>query len=125
MGTENDGILFEVKDPNGRTVFLSKTRYYEHITSSDAGHQAHTEFTIPEMEEAIKDPEAIYESNLPDAEVYFCRSSSLYPKMYLSVAVATYEDGNVGDIMTAHLTKHISGNINEGGLLYVRSKPRV
>lgn len=125
MDAEKGTDLFETEDPNKRTITLSENRYFGHILTSDGNHQAHPEITPAEIKDAVEDPEVIYKSTLPDSEVYFSRTSSLYPKMYVKVAVATYEGGTVGDVMTAHLSKHISGNIDEGGLLYVRSKPRV
>lgn len=125
MNKENDGtnaLLFETTDPFGRIIVLASNRYYNHIISSDANHQAHPEFTPDEIKVVIESPDVIYESTYPDSDVYFGKTSAMYPELYLKVPVAIYGDGS-GEVQTAFLSKHISGNINEGGLKYV--KPRL
>lgn len=122
MCNEIDTVLFETKDPLGRTISLSSNRYYEHIISSDMNHQAHPEFTPDEIKKAIESPEVIYKSVFPDSDVYFGKTSSLYPKLYLKVPVAIYENNTTGEVQTAFLSKHISGNIDERGLKYVKSR---
>ena len=121
MSNESDTILFRVQDPLGRIVTLSSNRYYGHIISSDAAHQAHPEFTPDEIKKAVESPDVIYKSSLPDTDVYFGRTSSQYPEFYLKVPVAIYGD-ETGEVWTAFLSKHISGNIDERGLKYVKSR---
>ena len=117
----NDDILFSAKDPLNRDIILSSNRYYGHIISSDNGHQAHPEFTPDEIKATIEGPDAIYESKRPNVDVFFGKSCSQYPSMYLKVPVVIYSD-NTGEVTTAFLSKHISGNINEEGLKYVKPK---
>lgn len=119
---DNDDILFSAKDPLNRDIILSSNRYYDHIISSDNGHQAHPEFTPEEIKEVIEKPDVIYESKRPNTDVFFGRTCPQYPSLYLKVPVVIYSD-NTGEVSTAFLSKSISGNINEGGLKYV--KPRL
>lgn len=121
MAKEND-ILFEAVDPLNRKIVLSTNTYYGHIISSDENHQAHPEFTPDEIKEAIESPDVIYRSLIPNCVVYFGKTSTLYPWFYLKVPTSIYEDGS-GEVRTAFLSKHISGNIDERGLVYV--KPRL
>ena len=44
-----------------------------------------------------------------------------HPEFYLKVPVAIYGD-ETGEVWTAFLSKHISGNIDERGLKYVKSR---
>ena len=120
MANEHDDLLFTAMDPNNYPVTLTSSRYYGHIISSDNGHQAHPEFTPAEIKKAIEKPLLIYESNRPNNIVYFSRSCSKYPTMYLKVAVNTYPD--FGDITTAHLTPCVKGGLKEGGLIYAYYK---
>lgn len=119
---DNDDILFSAKDPLNRSIILSSNRYYGHIISSDNGHQAHPEFTPEEIKKAIEEPDVVYESIRPNTDVFFGKTCTQYPSLYLKVPVILYSD-NTGEVSTAFLSKHISGNINEGGLKYV--KPRL
>ena len=67
-----------------------------------------------------KSPELIYKSDHQDNRcVYFAHCVAEYPKMYLETV--TEEDAyDEGHVVTAHLTKKISGvDESEGGLLYV------
>lgn len=118
MGEE---LLFTATDPNGYQVVLTSNRYYSHIISSDGNHQAHPEFTPDEIKQTIEHPMVIYESTEPNSDVYFSKSCSQYPHMFLKVAVDTYKD--CGNVNTAFLTPHIKGRINEeGGLKYANYK---
>lgn len=113
-----DDLLFDTVDPRGYRVVLSSDRYYGHIISSDAGHNAHTEFTPDEIKEAIETPITIWEGLQPDSDVYFAKTASQYPALYMKVAVSTYSD--CGDVMSAFLSKEMNGGIKkEGGLKYV------
>ncbi len=122
MSNEIDTVLFEAKDPFGRTITLSSNRYYGHIISSDMNHQAHPEFTPDEIKKTIESPEVIYKSSFLDSDVYFGKTSALHPKLYLKVPVAIYDNDKTGEVQTAFLSKHISGNIDERGLKYVKSR---
>lgn len=118
---DKDEILFSAKDPLNREIILSYNTYYNHIISSDQGHQAHPEFSPAEIKDAIESPEVIYESSRPDSDVFFGKTCTQYPSLYLKVPVVLYSD-YTGEVSTAFLSRHISGGINEGGLKYVKHK---
>lgn len=125
MDKEKEVELFSTIDPLGRNVFLTENRYYGHIISSDNNHQAHPEFTPDEVKKTIENPVVIYESTLPNSDVFFGKTSKQYPELYIKVAVSIYETENIGEVSTAHLSKHIAGKIvpvEEGGLKYVKSQ---
>ena len=114
MGNE---ILFTAHSPLGYSVVLSSERFYNHITSAEGDHNAHTEFSTAETKKTIEKPEVIYEGTKPDTDVYFARSVAEYPRLFLKVVVNTYPEG--GDVSTAFLTKSIAGGIKDGGIKYV------
>ena len=120
---DTDDKLFCVKDPRGKIVSLSKNRYYTHIISNDDQHQAHPEFTPNEIQQPIETPDVIYGSSFPDSDVYFKKGCIQYPSLFIKVAVSMYDNEETGEVSTAFLSRHISGNIDEGSLKYV--KPRL
>ena len=113
----DDELLFETVDPRGYRVVLSAERYYGHIISSDGGHNPHPEFSPDEIKSTIQKPIAIWEGREPDSDVYFAKTSSQYPTLFMKVAVSTYDD--CGDVTSAFLSKEMKGGIKEGGLKYV------
>lgn len=120
---DTDDKLFCVKDPRGKIVSLSKNRYYTHIISNDDQHQAHPEFTPNEIQQTIETPDVIYGSSFPDSDVYFKKGCIQYPSLFIKVAVSMYDNEETGEVSTAFLSRHISGNNDEGSLKYV--KPRL
>lgn len=113
---ENEEILFTAESPLGYHVILTADRYYHHIISSGYGHEAHPEFTPEEIKDGIENPVVVYEGTAPDTDVYFSKTASTYPNLYLKVPVATYPE--VGEVKTAFLQKRISGGIKDGGIKY-------
>ena len=108
MADENK-LLFDVTDPRGYRVTLSNDQYQNHIISM-VDHNAHNEFTPDEIQECVERPEIIYQSeNIPTRDLYFGRSSVTYPDMFLRTVVAMDETEKTGEVVTAHLTKRLSG----------------
>ena len=113
---DNEELLFKAESPLGYTVILSSDRYYNHIISSEYGHEPHAEFTPEEIKEGIEKPLVVYEGKEPDTDVYFSKSAATYPNLFLKVPVATYPE--IGEVKTAFLQRTISGGIKEGGIKY-------
>ena len=61
--------------------------------------------------------------SLQDSDVYFKKGCIQYPSLFIKVAVSMYDNEETGEVSTAFLSRHISGNIDEGSLKYV--KPRL
>ena len=117
----NEQLLFDVNDPRGYRVVLSKSQYENHIISSD-GHQAHNEFTPTEIKACIESPEIIYQSSsVQSRDLYFGRKSASYPGMYIKTVVEMDEQEKSGEVVTAHLTKKLNGG-KDDGLRYVSAK---
>ena len=108
MPDENK-LLFEATDPRGYRITLSSHQYYDHIVSSE-GHDAHNEFTPDEIKECIEHPNVIYQSESVAArDLYFGKSSATYPHLFLRTAVSVDDQERTGEVVTAHLTKRLSG----------------
>lgn len=108
MPDENK-LLFETCDPRGYRISLSSDQYYNHIVSSD-DHNAHNEFTPDEIKDCIERPDVIYQSeSVPSRDLYFGKSSVTYPSLFLRTAVAIDTQEKSGEVVTAHLTKKMSG----------------
>lgn len=107
--SENEKCLFEIKDSRGYSISLSKDQYSNHITSS-VDHNAHDEFTPDEIKECVVHPDVIYQSeSVPDRDLYYGKSSAAYPQMFLRTVVAVDDKQKTGEVVTAYLTKHLSG----------------
>ncbi len=114
---------FKVKSPLGYTVSCSKENW-SHIER----HEIMKE-NRDAVIDAVGDPVAIYSSEeWPDKrDVYFGRSNkatygeSLYTKVVVNKPTEYVSDG---EVVSAWPQRDISGNIREGGLLYVKSRPR-
>lgn len=118
MSDENK-LLFDTIDPRGYRITLSSHQYQNHIIST-VDHNAHNEFTPDEIKECVENPEIIYQSeSVPTSDLYFGRSSITYPNLFLRTAVAMDETEKTGEVVTAHLTKKLSGG---KGLKYVNYK---
>ncbi len=122
MAEERD-LLFKAEDPRGYSITLSSDQYYNHIVSS-VDHNAHTEFTPEEIRKCIEEPQVIVESkSVPSRDLYFGRTSAAFPQLFLRTAVEIDDDMKTGEVVTAHLSKSLSGG-KDGGIKYVsyRSK---
>jgi hypothetical protein len=113
-------LIFEASDPRKYKVSLSKAQYYNHVIDESG----HTEFTTEELRKCISCPEVIYQSSTHDnRDVYFSKTCSTYPKLYLTAAVEIDNHlEHTAHVVTAHLTKHIKGGIVEGEIKYVKPK---
>lgn len=114
---DNEDVLFIANSPLQYSVFLTSSRYYEHIISPTEGHTPHAEFSPNEIKQTIENPLVIYEGTQPNTDVYFSKAVTTYPNLFLKVPVSTYPDG--GEVVTAFLQKTISGGIKDGGIKYV------
>lgn len=122
--SEESKLLFETDDPRGYHISLSSDQYYNHIIST-VDHNAHTEFTPDEIRASVENPEVIWQSErIPSSDLYFGRTSATYPNMFIRTAVAMNEQEKTGEVMTAHLSKRISGG-KEGGIKYVSYKSKL
>ena len=112
----NETYLFSTLDPRGYTVHLSEKQYTEHIV----GESGHTEVPASDIKKAIESPTAIYASSkFPDTDVYFSKTSSIYPPLYVKVAVNIFDNDKTGDVRTSFLSKSISGAIDVRRLKYL------
>lgn len=114
---------FKVESPLGYTVSCTEENW-EHIKQ----HQI-MEGNIDAIIDAIGDPFAIYTSQewSETRDVYFGKSerASYGDKLLTKVIVnKPTEYNSEGEVVSAWPQKDISGNIDEGGLQYVKSKPR-
>lgn len=120
----NKEFLFETDDPRGYRISLSSDRYYNHIIST-VDHNAHTEFTPDEIRACVERPDVIWQSeSIPTSDLYFGKTSATYPQLFLRTAVAVNNQAKTGEVMTAHLTKKISGG-KDGGMRYVSYKSKL
>lgn len=120
--SEENKLLFETDDPRGYHIVLSSDQYYNHIIST-IDHNAHTEFTPDEIKECVEEPDVIYQSErIPSSDLYFGKSSATYPELFLRTAVAIDPEDKTGEVMTAHLTKKLSGGKD---LRYVNYKSKL
>lgn len=101
---------YVVKDPRGYVVSLSKTRYENHIVAESG----HTDVPVGDIMKAVEKPFIIYESSQnPSRDVYYGICSSVHPSLYVKVPVQVNESEQCGEVVTAFLSKKISGGINE------------
>jgi hypothetical protein len=116
--------LFVVKSPLGHDVCCSENNWHNHI----ARNHAIMCNNLEAVKNTIVDPDAIYQSEeWPNRNVYFGKSNIATYKdsFYTKVIVASPNEYNgMGSIVSAWPQKDISGNIDEEGLKYVRSKLR-
>lgn len=120
----NDENLFKTEDPRGYQISLSSNQYYNHIVSSD-NHIAHTEFSPDEIKECVEQPEQIWQSKQKeDCDLYYGKTSAAYPQLYLRTVVAIDEPNKSGEVVTAFLSKKLSGG-KDGGLRYVSYKSKL
>lgn len=118
--TEKAELLFETNDVRGYTVSLSRSQYYNHIVST-VNHSPHSEFTPDEIKDCVEDPDEIVQSeSVSSRDLYFGKKSAQFPSLYLKTVVAVDDEAKKGEVVTAHLTKHLSGG-KDGGIRYVRS----
>ena len=114
MGEAN---IFSTIDPRGYEVHLTKEQYLKHIIEESG----HTTVPTQDIQRAVEMPAIIYQSSyLSNVDVYFAKTSSIYPPLYVKVAVAVNEAEKSGEVRTSFLSKTISGSINtEGGPKYI------
>lgn len=110
---------FYAADPRGYKITLSSARYTTHII----GESGHTDVLPKDIMRSIEDPVRIYQSSgWPSRDVYFAKSSSKYPKLYVKTVAEIDEDERSGEVVTAFLQKKIGGGIDEEkGPKYVRN----
>ena len=116
------GNSFTVQSPLGYTVVCS-SEFWNHI---DDRHPIMKE-NEKALVNAISDPVAIYSSEKwPEKrDVYFGKTSQATygEKMFTKVVIDKPDEYNKeGQVISAWPQKSISGNINERGLRYVKSK---
>ncbi|OGO90295.1 MAG: hypothetical protein A2Y17_12040 [Clostridiales bacterium GWF2_38_85] len=73
------------------------------------------------IKKAIKDPDCIYASVVPDRDVYFHKSiDATYGNDYYTKVIVEISNPHiaVGDIKTAFLSKNITGGIDKEQLKY-------
>lgn len=105
-----EDILFVQSDPRGYEISLTSEQYFGHIIQESG----HTEVPIQDIQEAVKNPIAIYQSGYkPSRDVYFAKTSSVYPKLYVRVTAEINESDKTGDIVTTFLNRKIEQGIDE------------
>lgn len=109
--------MFSTSDPRGYAVSLDKERYERHII----GESGHTEVPAKDIQKAVEKPCVIYGSGYkPTCDVYFAKSSSVYPALYVRVIVEMDEEQKKGDVVTSYISKKIDGQIDlKGGPKYL------
>lgn len=116
--------LFIENSPLGYKVVCYKNDWEEHIISP-SGHPI-MKNNLRAVRETIAKPEVIYSSNQwPNRDVYFkrCSSATYSDKMYTKVIVEQpYEYTEYARVITSWPQKEVKGNIDEGGLKYVKPK---
>jgi len=121
---KNEDILFETEDPRGYRISLSSNQYYNHIIST-VDHTAHNEFTPEEIKECVEQPVSIWQSEQMDSrDLYFAKTSAAYPKLYLQTVVQIDVPEQSGEVVTAYLSKRMSGG-KDGGMRYVNYKSKL
>ena len=112
-----DELLFTQNDPRNYSITLTSERYYGHIIEESG----HTDGPVKDIQEAIKQPVAIFQSSQrPSRDVYFSQTSSIHPQHYIKVTTEIDEENKTGDVVTAFISPEIKGGINiEGGLKYI------
>ena len=96
-------------DPRGYTITLSSKRYEEHIVNESG----HTDVPPEDIMNAVKSPAVIYQSSFfPSRDVYFAKTSTTHPPLYVKVAAEMNEDEKSGDVVTSFLSKEIGGGID-------------
>lgn len=97
-------------DPRGYTVVLSQDRYDQHII----GESGHNEVLIQDIMGAVENPQLIYGScQYTTRDIYFAKTSSTYPLLYVKVPVNIDEEKKEGTVVTAFLVKTVKGGIDE------------
>lgn len=110
MGPLMEDDHYVVKDPRGYIVSLSKSRYENHIVSESG----HTDVPVGDIIKAVEEPVVIFESSQTSKrDVYFGKCSSVHPTLYVKVPVQVNQAKQSGEVVTAFLSKKVSGGINE------------
>ena len=101
---------------------LSSEQYYDHIISS-VNHSPHDEFTPDEIKECVENPSVIYQSeSVLSRDLYYGKTSAAYPHLFLQTVVEIDTQEKAGEVVTAHLTKDLSGGKD---LRYVNYKSKL
>lgn len=117
--------IFTVESPLGYTVSCTNESW-DHIVTH--GHEV-MENNVDAMIEAIGDPVYVYKSaeHPKSRDVFFGKSTvATYGESYYTKVIVEKpnEYNNEGEIVSAWPQPTISGGIEEGGLQYVKRKPR-
>ena len=111
------GKIFCELSPLEYKVTLSSDRYEKHIV----GESGHIDVLPEDIQKAIRSPGVIYQSSsFPSRDVYFAKTSSVHPPLFVKVAVEVNVENKSGEVVTAFLADGIKGGIDkEAGPKYV------
>ncbi len=113
MSKKKNEYIFVASSPLGREVGLSQDQMEKHIS------RGHPEVKENDIQRAIEDPNAIYQSmNYDDRDIYFANTPA-YDKLFTEVVVQ--EGEKIDEIITAFYVKKIKG-VKENGLKYLKNK---
>lgn len=112
-------MIFTTIDPLGRTICCNETQW-QHIMD---GHPIMNN-NIESVKNTIEDPKVIYKSSQSATRNVYFKSdpASSYEPLYTKVVVEIAADSKNGAVISAWPQKTISGGIDEGGLLYVKTR---
>jgi hypothetical protein len=117
----DEELIFKTTDPRGYTVVMTKEQYEGHIL---AGHKEMSNHD--DIRQCIERPDYIFQSrDFSSREVYFSKTSSYAPPLYVTTVVETNGCGVYdGRVVTSHLRKEIKGDIvlSSEGILYDKHK---
>lgn len=119
-----DDCLFIEHSPLGYKVCCYKSDWENHIIC-ETGHPIMKE-NLQSVQMTVKDPDVVYlSSQWENRDIYFkrCVQATYGGILYTKVVVEKPDiKDEHGYVVTSWPNKGISGNIKEGGLLYVRPK---
>ena len=110
----NNGELFEVKDPEGRVIKLATSTWNTHILIRHPEMKRHYE----KIQKTITDPNVIMEDPERDYSLKYSNNELTSSNLYVNVAVEfddKYKEGNVR-------TSYLSPDLPKGKMIWIRKK---
>lgn len=113
--------IFSTTDPLGRDIILKQSTWDEHIKDR------HGEEGIENIKINLEMPNYITENVGKVTSEYdrncFFRLINLNSNFYMQKTVVEFkENSSFGEVVTSHVMRKITSNINEGGIIYDSSK---
>jgi hypothetical protein len=109
-----DDELFEVKDPEGRTIRLATSTWNDHIIIRHPEMKRHYE----KVQKTITDPNVITETEDPKKDYSLCYSNNELTLSNLYVNVMVGFDDIEGHVRTSYL----SPRLPKGKTIWIRKK---